>query len=137
VSRLSPDAHADIKPTELGVKQDAGKLDASLLTESMMLALMAPEKHLSPVGLAAYRELERIEQAFLEDVVKVLEHGVRKYARDNWMHVPDWEQRYTAARNRHILGYLDGDDFDDESGLHHLAHAMCCELFLVHMRGAK
>ena len=65
----------------------------------------------------------------LEDVVRVLEFGAQKYARDNWKHVENAEIRYMAAAMRHMVAHLNGEKADPESGIDHLAHAMCCLLF--------
>ncbi len=67
----------------------------------------------------------------LEEVVKVLEFGARKYARDNWQQVEGGMQRYQAAAFRHMIAYNQGEKVDPETGLSHLAHAGCCLLFLL------
>jgi hypothetical protein len=67
----------------------------------------------------------------LEEVVKVLEFGARKYARDNWQQVEGGMQRYQAAAFRHLVAYNQGEKVDQETGLSHLAHAGCCLLFLL------
>jgi hypothetical protein len=85
-----------------GVKYDGGKLRYSLL----------------PVGTVA-------------EVVQVLEFGARKYAPDNWKHVPDARTRYYDASMRHIDAWWNGERLDPETNLPHLAHAVCCLLFLM------
>lgn len=67
----------------------------------------------------------------LESIVKVLEFGAKKYARDNWQKVPDAERRYSAAALRHLIAREQGERLDPESGLPHLAHAGCCILFAL------
>lgn len=67
----------------------------------------------------------------LEEVVKVLEFGARKYARDNWQHVEGGDVRYLAAAFRHLIAYNQGEKVDQETGISHLAHAGCCLLFLL------
>lgn len=67
----------------------------------------------------------------LEEVVKVLEFGAKKYARDNWRHVEGAEQRYLAAAIRHLVAYQIQQPTDEETGISHLAHAGCCLLFLL------
>jgi hypothetical protein len=67
----------------------------------------------------------------VEEIVKVLEFGAKKYARDNWQHVLGAEQRYQAAAFRHMIAYNKGEKVDPETGLSHLAHAGCCLLFLL------
>ena len=66
----------------------------------------------------------------LREVVKVLTFGAQKYERDNWQKVPDSKRRYFDAMQRHVWAWKEGESFDPESGIHHLAHAMCCLMFL-------
>ena len=63
------------------------------------------------------------------EVSKVLTYGANKYDEENWRKVPDLQTRYSAAALRHIFAHLDGEELDEESGLDHLAHAICCLLF--------
>jgi hypothetical protein len=66
----------------------------------------------------------------LEETVKVLTFGAQKYERDNWQKVPDSKRRYFDAMQRHAWAWKQGEQLDPESGIHHLAHAMCCSMFL-------
>lgn len=66
----------------------------------------------------------------LAEMVKVLTFGAEKYEPDNWKRVPDSKRRYFDAMERHIWAYKGGEVIDPESGIHHLAHAMCCLSFL-------
>jgi len=66
----------------------------------------------------------------LEETVKVLTFGAQKYERDNWKKVPDSKRRYFDALQRHLWSWKKGEKLDPESGMHHLAHAMCCLMFL-------
>jgi hypothetical protein len=86
---------------ELGRKFDGGKLEYGLLP---------------PLAL--------------EEVVKVLTFGAQKYDRDNWQVVPESKRRYFDALQRHVWAWKQGEKMDPESGIHHLAHAMCCLMFL-------
>lgn len=65
----------------------------------------------------------------LEEVVDVLTYGAKKYAPDNWKHVPDADARYMDAAFRHMAQYMQGNMHDEETGNNHLAHAVCCLLF--------
>lgn len=67
----------------------------------------------------------------IDDVVKVLTVGAKKYADDNWKHVEPYEQRYYAAALRHIQAWKMGEKMDKETGLPHMAHAICCLLFIA------
>jgi len=87
---------------EQGRKDDSSKLRYSLL----------------PVGT-------------VNQVVQVLEFGSKKYADNNWQKVPNARTRYYDAALRHIDAWFNGDLKDNETGLHHLAHAICCLMFLM------
>jgi hypothetical protein len=66
----------------------------------------------------------------LKATVDVLTFGAQKYERDNWKSVPDSKRRYFDALQRHLWAWREGEILDPESGKHHLAHAMCCLMFL-------
>ena len=63
------------------------------------------------------------------EIGKVLTYGAEKYDAENWRKVDDLQNRYTSAALRHIFAHIDGEEVDEETGLSHLAHAMCCLLF--------
>lgn len=67
----------------------------------------------------------------VQEVVQVLEYGARKYAPDNWMKVPDAQDRYWDAAMRHMMAWKMGEKKDSESGKSHLAHAVCCLLYIM------
>lgn len=73
--------------------------------------------------LLPYRELE--------EVVKVLTFGAKKYAPDNWQKVEDGKNRYFGACLRHLTAWKNGEKIDKESKLSHLGHAICCILFML------
>lgn len=65
----------------------------------------------------------------VEEVVKILSFGAKKYGPNNWQNVePD---RYYAALMRHLVASRKGEKLDPESGLSHMAHVMCNVLFLL------
>lgn len=67
----------------------------------------------------------------LEDVVHVLTFGAKKYAPDNWKFVDDANNRYMDAAMRHLVAHQQGEQRDAESGESHIAHAICCLLFML------
>jgi hypothetical protein len=67
----------------------------------------------------------------IEEIGKVLTFGSTKYADDNWKKVPNLRRRYLAAGLRHVFAWASGQRNDSETGLHHLAHATCCFLFVL------
>lgn len=65
----------------------------------------------------------------LIEVAKVLTFGANKYDENNWKKLDNLQNRYTGAALRHILAHMDGEELDDETGLDHIAHAICCLMF--------
>ncbi len=86
-------------------KADKGKLLFSLLTRGLALPLRA--------------------------VAAVLTYGAQKYEPESWKAVPDAARRYEDAMDRHLNQWKAGEQFDEESGLHHMAHIACNALFLL------
>lgn len=64
----------------------------------------------------------------VEKAVDVLTFGADKYAPESWRQ--EKSDEYFAALMRHIVAYRKGEVTDQESGLEHLAHAMCNLIFL-------
>ena len=65
-------------------------------------------------------------------VVAVITFGAKKYDDNNWqIVVKEDPARYYAAMMRHIEAWWDGEKIDADSGVHHLANAICCALFLM------
>lgn len=67
----------------------------------------------------------------LKEVARVLTYGAQKYDEHNWKKLENLEPRYMDALLRHVFDYLSGEELDEESGLSHLAHAVCCLLFVL------
>lgn len=74
-------------------------------------------------------ELGHLPFAQLETIAAVLDYGARKYARDNWQ--KGSFIRYGSAGLRHVFARMKGERLDPESSLPHLAHAVCCFLFMM------
>ena len=68
--------------------------------------------------------------SLIEQTVNVLTFGAQKYGAWNCKDVPNAEDRYFAALMRHIVAWKKGEKLDVESGLPHLAHAVCNLIFL-------
>lgn len=67
----------------------------------------------------------------VQSIIDVLEYGARKYSADNWKKVE--HARYLDAAFRHMMAYTSGEVNDTESDKHHLAHTICCLLFMLQM----
>lgn len=55
----------------------------------------------------------------LAEVANVMDYGAKKY---------------DSASLRHQISFHNGEYLDDESGLQHLAHSICSQLFLLEMK---
>lgn len=82
---------------------------------------------------------ELIPFDLLDDVNKVLQHGQKIYGTNNWQKTEGFKlSRCYNALLRHMFAWWRGEDIDPESGISHLAHAMCNLLFLTyHFRYTK
>lgn len=76
-------------------------------------------------------EFSLLPTGTLNPVLKVLGIGKKKYAKDNWQRVDNAKERYFNAAMRHITSWWEGEKTDPETGENHLAHALCCLLFLL------
>ena len=108
-------------------KGNRGVDDNTFVTENLQLNPPLPIGRKFDGGKLEYGLLPPLA---LEETVKVLTFGAQKYERDNWQKVPDSKRRYFDALQRHVWAWKQGEQIDQESGIHHLAHAMCCLMFL-------
>ena len=67
----------------------------------------------------------------IDAIVEVQRYGAKKYAPNSWQHVKNGKKRYIAATLRHISLYQQGQRYDEESGLHHLSHALCSLMYAI------
>lgn len=70
----------------------------------------------------------------LEKVVEVYTRGAEKYGPNNWQHLPDGYSRYKAAMLRHLVEYEKGNEFDPETGCHHLAQVAWNAIAMLHIQ---
>lgn len=59
----------------------------------------------------------------LNEIARVYTYGTIKYDDDNWWKGLKWKKDVFGCILRHIWKWFRGERDDDESGLHHLAHA--------------
>jgi len=65
-----------------------------------------------------------------EQYVNVLTKGSIKYKPRNWEAGMDWT-KVLASLKRHVAAFEKGEDYDPETGLLHMAHAMCNAAFIT------
>lgn len=71
-----------------------------------------------------------LDPAFIHSMAEVMTYGVEKYTPNNWQNVKHFDARYTAALHRHLNAWQQGESFDQESGLYHLAQIAVNAMFL-------
>ena len=74
--------------------------------------------------------LELLPVRPLLDIGKVLTFGAKKYEPRIWEKGFAWSRAYAAAL-RHLFAWWSGETYDKETGLNHLAHALCEIMFLL------
>lgn len=74
-----------------------------------------------------------IDAEAMTELAKVLTFGAQKYEEENWRKGISFK-RLIAAAERHINAIKLCEDTDEETGLQHAAHAMCCMMFLSWMQ---
>jgi len=62
-------------------------------------------------------------------LAEILTFGAAKYTPNSWQGIEI--DRYLAAMERHINDWRMGIENDEESGLHHLKHALCNMMFIT------
>lgn len=67
----------------------------------------------------------------LEQVADILAFGAEKYGLGNWLKGTGWS-RFLDAALRHVTAFSRDEDNDPETGKSHLAHAICCLLFVMY-----
>lgn len=64
-------------------------------------------------------------------LAEALMDGAIKYQPYNWREKGVRVSVYLSAAERHIMDFLDGQDYAEDSGVHHLGHAMACFAILL------
>lgn len=95
----------------------------------------APSITIGPVNTGIKHDQDKPDMSLLSsialtEVAKVMTFGKRKYSAHNWRGGFVWS-RPLAACLRHVFAFLGGEDKDPETGLSHLAHAICCLMFVL------
>lgn len=125
----------DANGSPVGVGYTANKLEdvrAQMSQEPALLRQAALAGH-GVKGDAHKPRFELLPPHALETVASVLAHGAAKYSDDNWRRVEGGYGRYIAAALRHVYARMKGERLDPESGMPHLAHAVCSVLFAMEL----
>lgn len=77
-----------------------------------------------------------VDFSSLEEMVRVLEFGAKKYSPDNWKKGSPTVELCESLL-RHVFAFMSGEDNCPESKLSHLGHIMCNAMFLNYMMKNK
>lgn len=125
-----------VKPDQVKPKQKNIQVGADYLTKTTTGCAS------QPMGVKYDDDKLRydlIPPLALDELVKVLTHGAKKYDDDNWRNVENWKKRYFAATQRHQWQWKRGKIMDNEadtkgnpgSNCHHIACAIASLMFLL------
>lgn len=85
------------------------------------------------LGLAK-PDLSLVPPAALLHTASAMMDGAAKYGPYNWRENAVLARVYVSAAMRHLQQFLDGEDIDPTSGVHHLGHASACCAILLDAR---
>lgn len=75
--------------------------------------------------------LDLVPAEAIFEIWKVLTYWANKYEDNSWQKLENFESRYMWALLRHINAYQMWEEYDKESWMHHLSHALTNLAFLV------
>lgn len=83
------------------------------------------------VGVTKVPTLSLIPSTALVQLGRAMENGGKKYGPFNWRAHPVKSSIYVDAAMRHLMAWQDGEEDAEDSGVHHLGHAMACFAILL------
>jgi hypothetical protein len=72
-----------------------------------------------------------VPQELILGAARAFEFGAKKYSPHNWRKGIPASELYSALQ-RHMMAWISGEDFADDSKLNHLDHAAACLGMLMH-----
>lgn len=75
--------------------------------------------------------MEVIPDPGLVHTAMAFAEGANKYGSYNWRSNPVKKSIYIAACRRHLMQYWNGEQYDVESGVHNLGHAIACLMIIL------
>lgn len=71
-------------------------------------------------------DLSLVPESAIIGLAAAMQNGATKYGPFNWRKYTISSMVYIAALKRHVAAWVDGEDYAEDSGVHHLDHAMAC-----------
>jgi hypothetical protein len=106
-----------VKRSDIGIEEDIKKYDRSDYEEKQMGQKVAGRFSEGKV------RHDLVAPWALEQIARVYTYGTIKYNDDNWWKGLKWKKDVFGCVLRHVWKWFRGEQNDDESGCHHLAHA--------------
>lgn len=76
-------------------------------------------------------DYQYVPMAPIYETGRAMKDGANKYGPFNWREQPVNADVYVNAARRHIDLWFSGEERAEDSGVHHLAHAMACMMILL------
>lgn len=76
-------------------------------------------------------QLHLVPPAFSIYTATAFRDGAKKYGPYNWRENAVIASTYVSAAKRHLDSWWDGEQFAEDSGVHHLAHAAACLAIII------
>ena len=125
-----------VEPTDMIVVDDASLIGTSSTNCSIILTADSINTS-SPASLRYNSnkiQTREVDPKFILGIGDVLTKSREKYPEMNWSLPTKYSTPYDSAM-RHLQAFWGGEDFDSESGKHHLLHAATNLMFLYfHVR---
>lgn len=71
-------------------------------------------------------DLSLVPESAIIGLAAAMQNGASKYGPYNWREKTISSMVYVAACKRHLAAWVDGEDYAEDSGVHHIDHAMAC-----------
>lgn len=75
--------------------------------------------------------LTKVPPVAIAHTAAAMMDGAHKYGAYNFRESDVEAGIYVDAAMRHLLSWYDGEEYAEDSGVHHLGHAMACEAILL------
>lgn len=104
---------------------------SSLLEEVIFVDKSYPDNNPKTAHGALKIPLDLVPPSSTHFLAEAFKNGADKYGPYNWREKGISSSVYYAAAKRHLDAWWDGEDYADDSGVHHVAHAMACMALIL------
>jgi hypothetical protein len=103
------------------------------LVAAGMTSLKPPSDPTNPKDMIGVTKvsISAIPPTALLHEAQALMDGEKKYGTRNWRTAPVQARIYLDACFRHLYAWMEGEEYAEDSGVHHLGHARACLAILI------